>query len=84
MFNLVVILTVVQAGSSKLDAGPFIGETWYSGLIDIEDSSGDNDDIFYWLFEPRNKTVDAPLILWLSGGPGCSSEFALFMENGPF
>jgi len=22
--------------------------------------------------------------LWLTGGPGCSGELAIFMENGPF
>ncbi|KAK9168616.1 hypothetical protein Syun_000756 [Stephania yunnanensis] len=31
----------------------------------------------------RNSTDD-PVVIWLTGGPGCSSELALFYENGPF
>ena len=37
--------------------------------------------MFYWYF-PNNKTQD--LLIWLSGGPGCSSDFAVVFENGPF
>ncbi|KAJ8768608.1 hypothetical protein K2173_023512 [Erythroxylum novogranatense] len=39
--------------------------------------------MFYFFFESRNKKDD-PVVIWLSGGPGCSSELALFYENGPF
>jgi len=67
-------------GSSLKDAGPFINETWYSGLVDLEK----NNDMFYWWFESRNSTKDDPLVLWLTGGPGCASEIALFYENGPY
>lgn len=38
---------------------------------------------FFWLFESRSKPSTDPLILWLTGGPGCSSQLALFTENGP-
>ena len=24
------------------------------------------------------------MVMWLTGGPGCGSELALFYENGPF
>jgi len=42
------------------------------------------DDIFYWYFPARQNAETAPLVLWLTGGPGCSSELAIFYENGPF
>jgi len=39
--------------------------------------------MFYFFFESRNKTTD-PVVIWLTGGPGCSSSVAMFYENGPF
>ena len=40
--------------------------------------------LFYWFFESRSNPSTDPLVIWLTGGPGCSSELALFVENGPF
>jgi len=42
------------------------------------------DDMFYWLFRSRSNPSKDPLVMWLTGGPGCSSELAVFFENGPF
>ncbi|KAJ8551914.1 hypothetical protein K7X08_028357 [Anisodus acutangulus] len=39
--------------------------------------------MFYFFFESRSNKND-PVVIWLTGGPGCSSELALFYENGPF
>eukprot|EP00924_Labyrinthula_sp_SR-Ha-C_P004020 augustus_masked-scaffold_3-processed-gene-11.41-mRNA-1 protein AED:0.34 eAED:0.35 QI:0/-1/0/1/-1/1/1/0/538 len=42
-----------------------------------------NKHYFYWFFESRDVPEDDPVVLWLTGGPGCSSSLALFAENGP-
>ncbi|KAL0709919.1 hypothetical protein Bca4012_016897 [Brassica carinata] len=39
--------------------------------------------MFYFFFESRTNNTD-PVVIWLSGGPGCSSSVGLFYENGPF
>jgi len=40
-------------------------------------------EMWYWYFDSRDKPDTDPLLIWFSGGPGCSSEFAVFFENGP-
>ncbi|XP_038691215.1 serine carboxypeptidase-like [Tripterygium wilfordii] len=39
--------------------------------------------MFYFFFESRGNKND-PVVIWLGGWPGCSSDLSLFYGNGPF
>ncbi|XP_074596352.1 serine carboxypeptidase ctsa-1.1-like [Brevipalpus obovatus] len=52
----------------------------YSGYLDV----GYRSKLFYMLAESENNPEKDPLILWLNGGPGCSSLAGMFIENGPY
>lgn len=52
----------------------------YTGYLDVEELGK---HFFYWFFESRNDPKTDPVILWLNGGPGCSSSTGLFFELGP-
>ncbi|CAF0887522.1 unnamed protein product [Rotaria sordida] len=40
--------------------------------------------MFFWFFPAQNENKsDTPVMLWLQGGPGATSLFALFTEIGP-
>jgi len=52
----------------------------YSGYVDIDEQQ----HLFWWFFEARNQDPEqAPLTVWINGGPGSSSMIGLFQEQGP-
>ncbi|XP_020685834.1 serine carboxypeptidase-like 18 [Dendrobium catenatum] len=57
---------------------PFYLET---GYVTIDEVSGAQ--MFYYFIESEKTPKEDPLLLWLTGGPGCSSLTALTTEVGP-
>ncbi|KAK8321349.1 hypothetical protein V6Z12_A12G093600 [Gossypium hirsutum] len=54
---------------------PFKLETGYTEVDDLE--------FFYYFIESERNPAEDPLLLWLTGGPGCSSLSGFFLEIGP-
>ncbi|AEO59963.1 hypothetical protein MYCTH_2308690 [Thermothelomyces thermophilus ATCC 42464] len=61
----------------------------YSGYVHLPPNlieGADQDypiNTFFWFFEARKDPANAPLAIWLNGGPGGSSMMGLLEENGP-
>ncbi|KAK3415866.1 hypothetical protein EUGRSUZ_H01399 [Eucalyptus grandis] len=55
----------------------------YAGYVTIDGSPGKKNLFYYFIASERKPSKD-PLVLWLNGGPGCSSFDGFIYEHGPF
>ncbi|XP_021761754.1 serine carboxypeptidase-like 20 [Chenopodium quinoa] len=54
----------------------------YSGYVPIDEHNAIH--MFYYFVESERNPAKDPVVLWLNGGPGCSSLGGLVYEHGPF
>lgn len=59
-----------------------IGES-YAGLLPISDNANAS-ELYFWFVPSDNELAGDEILIWLNGGPGCSSLEGFLQENGPF
>ncbi|XP_056687001.1 serine carboxypeptidase-like 45 isoform X2 [Spinacia oleracea] len=78
---------------TRLPGQPPVDFQHYSGYITISAAAAAHNQqhqtnqkaLFYYFAEAQIDPLTKPLVLWLNGGPGCSSlGVGAFSENGPF
>lgn len=67
-------------GSALPEVDFDIGES-YAGSMPIGNST--TDSLFFWFVPTANPSANDEIVIWLNGGPGCSSLDGFFHENGP-
>ncbi|WCJ42207.1 serine carboxypeptidase-like 6 [Euphorbia peplus] len=87
MFYVLVLLLLSCLASSKnvvTELPGFDGELPFyleTGYIGVGESNASQ--LFYYFVESQRNPALDPLMLWLTGGPGCSVLSAFFYESGP-
>ena len=82
-FTFIILLNFsLQATRNKVDKlfGDLYSGDIYSGYLKTKI---EGNELFYVYAPSQNNPSSDPVILWLNGGPGCSSLFGFFAEVGP-
>ena len=53
----------------------------FSGYLNLPSTKK---QIHYWFVEAEEDKLNAPLVFWTNGGPGCSGLIGFLTEQGPF
>ncbi|KAJ4974812.1 hypothetical protein NE237_007986 [Protea cynaroides] len=68
---------------TELPGQPKVSFQHYSGYVTVNQVAGRA--LFYWFTESVHHPDSKPLVIWLNGGPGCSSvAYGASEEIGPF
>lgn len=64
---------------------PFKTKPSWAGNIAMPDTATTKDaSLFFWMWGKDAINPGRDLIIWMNGGPGCSSQLGQMQENGPF
>ncbi|XP_016163895.1 serine carboxypeptidase-like 17 isoform X2 [Arachis ipaensis] len=80
-FQLSTSHSIVQSLPGFQGPLPFVLETGYVGVGETEEEQ--DGEVFYYFIHSENNPKEDPLLLWLTGGPGCSAFSGLVFEVGP-
>ncbi|PHH90205.1 hypothetical protein CDD83_4249 [Cordyceps sp. RAO-2017] len=74
----------VVDGKSLPDISFDLGES-YAGQLPISNKTDEKSKLYFWFFPTANEEhkEDKEVVIWLNGGPGCSSLLGFLQENGP-
>ncbi|KAK9069294.1 hypothetical protein SSX86_013410 [Deinandra increscens subsp. villosa] len=82
--NVAVSASVSSDEVVKLPGQPPVSFKQFAGYISVGEAKRQR-SLFYYFVEAESNSSSKPLVLWLNGGPGCSSVGeGAFVEHGPF
>ena len=76
----VLTLPGLNTPGNRVQGVEFAG---YMPVTGSANPNGPRDGLFYW-FAGTEDYAKRPLVIWTNGGPGSSSFWGFFLENGPY